>query len=214
MQGQIPVTLGIVGQLRIAEPGTALERQPENQVHALPGAQAMQRLGQGLHSGAVVLGRAVGGGDQHSGNLRIGADFVFQHRQVEAIGIEAAFDRHLHVGHQRRTVSQFPSTLQKHRQRHARCQRRHFARDFFASVQQQPLQPMGQALHIQGFGQVRGRRQRQGLAHAGTVVATAHQNERHGRIAFALADAAQDIQAIDAGQLPVGDHQVIGVGSQ
>ena len=158
---------------------------------------------------AKVMRRAVGGGDQHSSNLRIGADFVFQPLQIEAAGIEAAFDRHLHVSHQRRTVCQLTTTLQIHRQRHARRQRRHLTGHLFTRVQQQVLQTLGQVFHVQGFGQVRRGRQRQSFAHAGAVVAAAHQNERQRRIALALAHIAQNIQAIDAGQLPVNDHQVV-----
>ncbi|MNR01657.1 hypothetical protein D3C85_1174730 [compost metagenome] len=73
---------------------------------------------------------------------------------------------------------------------------------------------MGQAFHVQRFGQVRGRRQRQGFAHTGAVVAAAHQNEGQRWIAFALTNTAQHIQAVDTGQFPVDDHQVIRVGRQ
>jgi hypothetical protein len=154
-----------------------------------------------------MLGRAVGGGDQHRGDLRVCADLVFQHRQVQAVGIEAALDRHLHVGHQRRAIGQFAATLQEHRQGHARRQRRHFARHLFPASSSNPCSA-GQAFHVQRFGQV-GRGASGRLAHAGAVVAAAHQDERQRRIAFALAHAAQHIQAIDTGQLPVDDHQIV-----
>ncbi|MDT4866071.1 hypothetical protein FQZ97_1009070 [compost metagenome] len=99
VQRQVPITLGVVRQTGIAEPGTAFERQPQNQVHALSGAESMQRLRQGLHGGAMVLRRAVGGGNEYGGDLRVGANFIFQQRQIKAVGVEAAFDCQLHVGH-------------------------------------------------------------------------------------------------------------------
>ncbi|MCY1464720.1 hypothetical protein D9M71_827820 [compost metagenome] len=74
----------------------------------------------------MMLGRAIGSSDEHSSDLRIGTDFVFEHGQIEAVGIEAALDGYLHVRHQRRTFGQLAATLQKHRQCHPRCQRRHF----------------------------------------------------------------------------------------
>ncbi|MNL37714.1 hypothetical protein D3C87_1598740 [compost metagenome] len=134
-----------------------------------------------------------------------------QQRQIDAVGIEAALERQLHVGHQRCAISQFASALQENRQGHARRQRRPIAQYLLASIEQQTLQTPGQACHVQGFGQIGRRRQRQGLAHAGTVVTAAHQNEWQWRITFALANTAQHIQAIDAGQLPVNDHQVVGI---
>ena len=68
------------------------------------GCPGFQRLGQGLHRRAVVLRGTVGGCDQHGGNLRIGADLFLQQLEVQPLGIEAALDRHLHVGHQRRAI--------------------------------------------------------------------------------------------------------------
>ncbi|MOA43102.1 hypothetical protein D3C78_1652220 [compost metagenome] len=84
----------------------------------------------------MVLGGAVGGGDQHGGYLWIGADFVLKHRQIQAVGVEAALDRYLHVGHQRRAFRQFTTTLKEYRQGHAWRQRRHLAQYFFPGVQQ------------------------------------------------------------------------------
>ncbi|MNP44090.1 hypothetical protein D3C76_1379380 [compost metagenome] len=159
----------------------------------------------------MVLGGAVGGGNQHGGDLWIGADLTFQHRQIQTIRIEASLDRHLHVSHQRRAFRQFATALKKHRQRHARRQRWHLARYLFPSVQQQSLQALGQACHVQGLGQVGGGGQRQGLTYARTVVTAAHENEGQRWVALALTHAAQHIQTIDAWQLPVGDDQVVRV---
>ena len=160
MQRQVPITLGVIRQVRVAEPRAALEGQPQNQVHALPAAQAMQGLGQGLHGSAAVLGGAVGGGDQHGGNLRIGTRFLFEDGQVKPPGVKAAFDRYLHIGHQWCTVSQRPSALQIHRQGHARRQGRHFTKNFLPGIKQQILQSLGQVFHVQRLGQVSRRRQR------------------------------------------------------
>ena len=209
VQRKPPITLGIIRQTRIAEPGATLERQPQNQVHALPGTEPVQCLRQCLHGRAMVLRGAVGGSDQHGSDLRIGFYLIFEHLQIQPARVEAALHRHLHIGHQRRAVGLLTASLEKHRQRHTRRQRRHFAEHLFPGIEQQPLQTLGQAFHVQRLGQIRRRRQRNRFAHAGAVVAAAHQNERQRRIAFALPHAAQHVQTIDAGQLPVDDSEVI-----
>ncbi|MNN13314.1 hypothetical protein D3C81_1263430 [compost metagenome] len=211
VQRQLPVALGVVGQARVAQLRTALESKAQHQVHALPGAKTMQGLGQGLHSLAQVLCSAVGRGDQDGGDLRVRAHLFFQQPQVEAIGIQAALDRQLHIGQQGRAVCQLTPTLQEGRQGHTWGQRRHIAGDRLPGAQQQALQAKRQALHVQRLGQVRRGRQRDRLAHAGTVVAVTHQNKRQRRMTAALAHTAQQTQAIDSRQLAIGNYQVVGL---
>ncbi len=179
VQRQFPVALGIVRQIRNAEAGAALEGQDEDQVHALPRAELVQRLGHGLHRAAtLMLGSAVGRRNQHASNLRVGADLFFQQFQIQASGVEATLDRHLHIGHQRRAFGQIPSPFQKGYQGLPRPRNRHIAGGVFSATQQQPLQTLGQAFPVQRLGQIRRRRQGHDLTHTGAVITPAHQNER------------------------------------
>ncbi|MCY1424672.1 hypothetical protein D9M71_404280 [compost metagenome] len=97
VQRQLPVVLGEFSQQWFAEVGTALERQAKNQVHALGRAQGLQCMQQRLNGASAMVRRAIGRCDQNRRDLRVGAHFLLKHLQVQALGIEATFDRHVHV---------------------------------------------------------------------------------------------------------------------
>ncbi len=94
---------------------------------------------------------AVGGGDQHGGDLRVHAHEVFQAFEVQAIRPEAGLYGSFHIDPQRRAIRRFATTLQEHGQRHAGRQRRNFAVHVFAFIKQQILQALGQAFHVRGL---------------------------------------------------------------
>lgn len=67
-------------------------------------AKLVQGLQQRLHRGFTVQCRTIGGSDQHRRNLRIVTHFLFEHPEVQALGVQRSIDRNLHIGQQRPTI--------------------------------------------------------------------------------------------------------------
>ncbi|MNP00538.1 hypothetical protein D3C76_923300 [compost metagenome] len=206
VQREVPVVGRMLRQQRVTQPCAALERHAQDQVHALGTAKLVQRLQQGLHGRIAVQGSAVGGGDQHRSDLRVVAHFLLEHLQVQALGVQRPLDRHLHIGQQRPTIGGSAALLQVTRQAGTRLQVRHRAGDFLAHGQQQLFKTLAQVFQVQWLAQISRGVQRQRLAHTGAVAAIAHQNERQPRALGA--HLAQQVEAIDAGQLTRSDDQV------
>ncbi|MCY1453904.1 hypothetical protein D9M71_709290 [compost metagenome] len=116
VQRQVPEMLGMARQDWIAELGATLEREPEDQVHALGCTQLVQRLHQTLHRAITMQCSAVGSGDEHGCDLWIVADLGFQHLEVQPLGLQAALDRQLHVGKQRAAIGGGAAPLEEARQ--------------------------------------------------------------------------------------------------
>ncbi|MNP10184.1 hypothetical protein D3C76_1023240 [compost metagenome] len=55
---------------------------------------------------------AVGRSDEHGSHLRVVMHFLFQHLQVQALGVERTLDRQLHIGQQRPAIGVGPALFE------------------------------------------------------------------------------------------------------
>ncbi len=105
-------------------------------------AENGQRPAHGLHRLAQMLRGTVGGGDQHSSDVRIVAQFLLQQGSVDAVGGLAEFYRRRDIDEQRRAVSHVTTLVEKLGQRQTRRQRVHCACNRGLTFQQQAFQAL------------------------------------------------------------------------